>query len=104
MNKIKYSLLMLVFSIHCFGVECGNESSMANLAIDIAKQKNQKVKKSKNITYKGFSTAYGYAFTVYYQNNNKSKQAWMTIVTLDHDCKVLYADGKGSKSTMQFSD
>lgn len=103
MKIFKSIIFVFIFITNAYSVQCGDEDSMGNYAIDIAKQKNSKVKKSNNVTYKGFNTAYGYAFMVYYQNNNKSKNAWMTLITLDKNCNIISADGKSSKSTFEFT-
>lgn len=83
------TLISLLLS-SSFGVECGNDSSMSSYVIEKAKVQNDKVKKSNQTSAKGFQTAYGYAYVVYFKNDNKAKTAWMLPVTLNNNCEVLF--------------
>lgn len=99
MFKILIFTAFLILNV--FGVECGNESSMGSYVIEKAKEKNIKVKNSNQTSYKGFQTAYGYAYVVYYKNDNKSKKAWMIPVTLKSNCEVLFI-GSSQQSDFVF--
>lgn len=87
---------------NAFAVQCGNDNSMGNYAIEKAKAKNEKVRKSNQTSFKGFQTAYGYAYIVYFKNDNKSKKAWMLPVTLNNNCDVLFI-GSSQQSDFIFN-
>ena len=68
---------------------CGNEQSMYKFALRKAIKENPIMKKSSVYDYKMFRTGYGYAYTIYFNKTLDATNAYMVLVTINKQCKVL---------------
>lgn len=76
-----------------FNVDCGNQLSMYQFTLNQAMKNNPDMLDSYNYSFKAFNTAYGYAYTLFYQKEKWNK-AKSVIVTLDNNCNILHVDNK----------
>jgi hypothetical protein len=67
----------------------GNELSMYKFALKKAIEKYPSMKVSSSYDYKVMKTAYGYAYTIYFNKAFDARKAHMLMVTLNKRCEVL---------------
>lgn len=88
MKKVFIGLLLIFISINLMA-SCGEKDGY-EIALKKAISEYPIMKKSSVYDYKVMHTAYGYAYTIYFNRTTDATNADMVLVTISKNCEVLH--------------
>jgi len=87
-KKFVIAIILLLTSINLMA-SCGEKDGY-QIALKKAIQEHPVMKKSTVYDYKAMRTAYGYAYTIYFNRTTDATNADMLLVTMNNNCKILH--------------
>lgn len=88
MKKLIFGIGIILITVNLMA-NCGEKEGY-QIALKKAIQEHSVMKQSSAYDYKVIRTAYGYAYTIYFNRTTDAKNADMLLVTMNNNCEILH--------------